>query len=240
MQTLFELSTALLLLSLLMAIGGLINPKMVMFWSAAPRRGRSLLLSAGTFVIALILAVASQGSAPKADRGAPVAAAKPEPPKPTPAEDLRKALTRLGDSYSHQVSVDGDGLISVESTVKRSSIWTASSMITTVGDSLRRVGEAASGVVGSGTIKAITLTSFGPGTDRYGNKIEIEIMTLSIGAEDVGKVNWKGISSSQMLGLASVTDITPAGREAVAEWCQDQDYARAAPILCARALTARR
>jgi hypothetical protein len=68
--------------------------------------------------------------------------------------------------------------------------------------------------------------------DKYRNTSIDNMMVVTFSRDEIQKINWKNVSSSEMLDFATIVFAHPSARKLIAEWCGK--YQILAPHFCRR------
>lgn len=141
-------------------------------------------------------------------------------------EEARRPSLSKASSNIRGVATDGAGGVTVE--VYIPSAWDDKGYIDAVASEVEAIAKSVQNgakEVPAG-IETLTVASKIAGTDRLGNKIELDFIRLEYPVADLRAANLKGLGYLGVLGLASgVESSGPVGHRALINWCAD-DYRR--------------
>jgi len=99
--------------------------------------------------------------------------------------------------------------------------------------SIREAASAALKLGRAGNIAAQRLTVNVETVDKFGNAGKEEALAFTWTAEDIQRVNWKGMSGYMALDLAHPIIMSREGLRSLGSWCNDADGRVLTPRLCA-------
>lgn len=210
-----DLLLALFFIALAIIVIGMIQPRLVL-----PGQTRTRARVATLYGFIAVAALIGFGQAFKAER---------DPERPMKA--LASAVESI-TSNSAEIVAEGDSF-RVKASFRPKRILSGATFVRDFGLNLIDVGDAAakSGV----PIQSVTLAGYAPSTDPYGKAEVAFAIEAKIAPDDFRKISWNSITAEQALNLAAV-GVSPLGRQAVGEYCADDDNLRAAFQFCREAL----
>lgn len=86
-------------------------------------------------------------------------------------------------------------------------------------------------VHGGGTNR-ITILAVVPTRDKYGNEGEQEAFILSVGGDDLGRIQWDNITHWDLMNLATFLPVHSFGGQLSRAWCSEEDNLRYSMRFC--------